>query len=143
MKYKLNINNQTYQVEIEDINARPVVVYVDGQRFEVTPEDETPPQIMEEAGTSSTKKPAQATSNHPVVKSATDSNTLIAPLPGTVVEIFAKEGDTVAAGQVLLVIEAMKMKNSIRSVRSGKIAKMLVTQGQSVMHKQALAEFAA
>ena len=141
MKYKLNVNNQSYEVEIENINARPVVVTVDGQRFEVMPETSNQAQIKLEAGAqaetkSVTQSPA-AVANLPV-----GGNSLSAPLPGTIVELFVKPGDTVAAGQVMLVIEAMKMKNSIRSTRGGTIEKVLVSQGQSVAHKQALVEFA-
>lgn len=141
MKYKLTVNNQTYEVEIENINARPVVVTVDGQRFEVMPEAGNQPQVRTEALSKVEFKPAAqsplAAANQPA-----GGNSLVAPLPGTVVELFVKAGESVEAGQVMLVIEAMKMKNSIRSTRGGMIAKVLVTQGQSVAHKQALVEFA-
>ena len=63
------------------------------------------------------------------------------PLPGTVIEIFVKAGDQLEAGQVILIIEAMKMKNSIRSTRAGKIVEVLVAAGQTVAHKQALVRF--
>jgi biotin carboxyl carrier protein len=66
---------------------------------------------------------------------------LTAPLPGTVIEIFVKPGEQIEAGQVILVIEAMKMKNSIRSTRAGKVAEVLVGAGQTVAHKQALVRF--
>jgi len=66
---------------------------------------------------------------------------LTAPLPGTVVEIFAKAGEHIEAGQVILVIEAMKMENSIRATRAGKIAGVLVDAGQTVVHKQPLVRF--
>jgi pyruvate carboxylase subunit B len=69
-------------------------------------------------------------------------NALTAPLPGTVVEVFVKAGDKVETGQVVLVIEAMKMKNSIRSVFSGTVSEVLVSAGQSVAHKQGLVKFA-
>ncbi len=141
MKYKLNVNNQSYEVEIENINARPVVVTVDGQRFEIMPEASNQAQIKVEAGAQAEIKPVMqspaAVANQPV-----GGKSLSAPLPGTIVELFVKPGDTVAAGQVVLVIEAMKMKNSIRSTRGGTIDKVLVSQGQSVAHKQALVEFA-
>jgi biotin carboxyl carrier protein len=58
-----------------------------------------------------------------------------------VVEIFVKDGDKVEAGQVVLVIEAMKMKNSIRSLFGGTIENVLVSVGQSVAHKQPLIKF--
>ncbi|MFN8399197.1 MAG: biotin/lipoyl-containing protein [Anaerolineales bacterium] len=141
MKYKLNVNNQTYEVEIENINARPVVVTVDGQRFEVMPENGNQPQIKAEAVTSSKLDAMSSTLNQAPSTISAGSNSLTAPLPGTVVELFVKAGDPVAVGQVVLVIEAMKMKNSIRSTRGGTISKVHVTQGQSVAHKQVLVEF--
>jgi biotin carboxyl carrier protein len=141
MKYKLTVNNQTYDVEIENINARPVVVTVDGQRFEIMPEAGNQPQAQTEALPKVELKPAAlnpvSMANQPIG----GNSSLNAPLPGTVVELFVKPGDVVEAGQVMLVIEAMKMKNSIRSTRGGIIEKVLVNQGQSVAHKQALVEF--
>ena len=141
MKYKLNVNNQSYEVEIENINARPVVVTVDGQRFEITPEAGNQPQVKTEAISKVEAKPA-ALRPLSMANLPGSGNSLTAPLPGTIVELFVKDGESVAAGQVLLVIEAMKMKNSIRSTRGGTIEKVLVSQGQSVAHKQALVEFA-
>ncbi|MBK7448423.1 MAG: hypothetical protein IPJ47_02945 [Anaerolineales bacterium] len=61
MKYKLNVNNQSYEVEIENINARPVVVTVDGQRFEVMPEAGNQAQVKPEADVKvATKSVAQS-----------------------------------------------------------------------------------
>lgn len=143
MKYKLNVNNQTYEVEIENINARPVVVTVDGQRFEVMPENGKQVEVKPEAVAKVNPKPVVQT---PVPVSTPFSapngnHMLTAPLPGTVIEIFVKPGEQVEAGQVVLVIEAMKMKNSIRSIYGGTVDKVLVSQGQSVAHKQALIHF--
>lgn len=141
MKYKLTVNNQTYEVEIENINARPVVVTVDGQRFEVIPEAGNHPQVKTEAVSKVESKPMAmnplSAANQPIG----GNSSLNAPLPGTIVEVFVKAGDKVEAGQVVLIIEAMKMKNSIRSTVSGTVDKVLVSQGQSVAHKQALVEF--
>ena len=141
MKYKLNVNSQTYEVEIENINARPVVVTVDGQRFEVMPESGTQAQTKNEAISNIEVKSTMPSPLGVVNPSVSGSSSLHAPLPGTVVEVFVKAGDSVEAGQVILVIEAMKMKNSIRTTRSGTIADVLVNQGQSVAHKQTLVEF--
>ena len=57
------------------------------------------------------------------------------------VEIFVKAGEQIEAGQVVLIIEAMKMKNSIRSTRAGKVAEVLAIPGQTVAHKQVLVKF--
>lgn len=145
MKYKITVNNKTYEVEIENINARPVIAFVDGDRFEVMPENADQVETRKEAGGKTERKvfnpnPAPAASFSP--NQALSGNALTAPLPGTVIEVFVKAGEKVEAGQVVLIIEAMKMKNSIRSVFSGTVREVLVNAGQSVAHKQALIKFA-
>ncbi len=145
MKYKITVNNQTYEVEIENINARPVIAFVDGDRFEIMPGDVNQVETKKEAGGMMEKKSFNPNPVSVAVSSpnlALSGNVLTAPLPGTVVEVFVKAGDKVEAGQVVLIIEAMKMKNSIRSVFSGTISEALVSAGQSVAHKQALVKFA-
>lgn len=145
MKYKITVNNKTYEVEIENINARPVIALVDGDRFEVMPENADQVETRKEAGGKTERKvfnphPAPAASFSP--NQALSGNALTAPLPGTVIEVFVKVGEKVEAGQVVAIIEAMKMKNSIRSVFSGTVREVLVNAGQSVAHKQALIKFA-
>ena len=137
MKLNVKIGEKTYNVEIEDLNARPIVAVVDGERFEVLPETGGQPKVQKEAsaGTESAQKRMES----PIASSSEKS--LPAPLPGTIIEIFVKPGDEVESGQVVLVIEAMKMKNSIRSTREGKVAAVLVSAGQTVTHKQSLLEF--
>jgi biotin carboxyl carrier protein len=66
---------------------------------------------------------------------------MLSPLPGVVIEVFVKPGDMVEAGTTLLIIEAMKMKNNIRSVHAGKILQVLVSAGETVTHKHPLVEF--
>ena len=57
---------------------------------------------------------------------------ILAPMPGKVVRLLIKAGDTVVARQGLLVVEAMKMQNEIRSPKSGKVERVLVAEGQAV-----------
>jgi glutaconyl-CoA/methylmalonyl-CoA decarboxylase subunit gamma len=137
MKVQVTVENQTFEVEIEDINARPVIACVDGQRFEVQPENGTRPGVQKQAA-------AQSVAALPVGSASQHMNgqDMVAPLPGTVTEVFVKAGENIETGHVVLIIEAMKMKNSIRAVRSGVIGEVLVSAGQSVAHKQALIRFA-
>jgi biotin carboxyl carrier protein len=137
MKLNVKINNKTYSVEIEDLNARPIVAIVDGERFDVMPENSEQPKATREASAAAVSAPKQVST--PTVSA--NEKALLSPLPGTVTEVFVKVGDEVESGQVLLVIEAMKMKNSIRSVRDGIVAAVLATSGQTVNHKQPLVEF--
>jgi glutaconyl-CoA/methylmalonyl-CoA decarboxylase subunit gamma len=142
MKYTVRIAQKTYKVEIEDIHARPVIAHVDGQEFEVNPERGIKPEACAEPGI---QKAAQEIRSfelpRPQSSPILNINEMTAPLPGTVIEVFVKAGDQIEAGQVILVIEAMKMKNSIRSVRAGKIMEILVSANQTVAHKQTLVRF--
>ena len=137
MKLNVKINETNYTVEIEDLNARPIIATVDGERFEVTPENGRPLEVKREASALAVSAPQKTEA----LSIAANAKVLPAPLPGTVIEVFIKPGDEVESGQVVLVIEAMKMKNSIRSTREGKVSAVLVSAGQTVTHKQALLEF--
>ncbi len=64
---------------------------------------------------------------------------LVAPMPGKVVRLLVKAGDRVQAGQGLLVVEAMKMQNEIRSPKSGTVERLLVQEGQPVNAGEVLA----
>jgi biotin carboxyl carrier protein len=139
MKYNVTIQDKSYVVEIEDINARPVVAYVEGIRVEVIPD--TNPLGVEGVRQEGQKEAKEVHSIDLRTSAQQNVNELTAPLPGTVVEVFVKAGDVLEAGQVVLVIEAMKMKNSIRSTRAGKVAEVLVNAGQTVAHKQPLVRF--
>ena len=133
MKVSVKIDDQIYNVEIQDINKRPIVATVDGETFEITPEVEL--------SASSPSMPAPDI----VTKTTTQTNSgkaLLAPLPGTVTEIFVLPGAHIETGQPVCVIEAMKMKNTIHADRTGTVANVSVSPGQSVKHKQVLVEFA-
>jgi biotin carboxyl carrier protein len=136
MKYTVTISNRCYEVEIEDIHVRPIVAYVDGQKFEVQPESGNKPAIRPETEQVS----PTVTAAQPVSQTG-NGNELTAPLPGTIISIFVKPGEEIEAGKVVLIIEAMKMKNSIRTTRGGRVAEVLVSQGQTVTHKQPLVRF--
>jgi biotin carboxyl carrier protein len=140
MKYNVKVGNETFEVEIEDINARPVIARVDGETFEVVPGNDTVTQNVSVPAPSVPAVPAALPRGGTIQgMSGTD---MLAPLPGTVTEVFVKPGEKIESGQIVLIIDAMKMKNSIRAVRSGTVGQVLVSPGQSVGHKQALIRFA-
>lgn len=64
---------------------------------------------------------------------------IVAPMPGKIVRVLARVGDAVEAGQGLLVVEAMKMQNEIRSPKSGTLERLLVSEGQTVSAGEILA----
>ena len=113
-----------------------MIARVDGQEFKVNPESEVRQALQSEASDFKTVEPSKQPASQGV-----RTNELTAPLPGIVIEIFVKAGDHIETGQVILIIEAMKMKNSIRSTRAGEITEVLVSAGQTVAHKQPLVRF--
>ena len=147
MKYTVKVADKTYEVEIDNIYTRPVIASVDGEKFEVMPENGIELDTGKAANGSTPSAEKSIASPKPIPAASPTSNpllsgkTLTSPLPGTVVEIFVRKGDQVEVGKVVLIIEAMKMKNSIRAVRAGTVAEVLVNAGETVAHKQALVEF--
>lgn len=143
MKITIKINDSSYAVEVGDINARPIQATLNGESFEVWPE-ETMNEIAAPAFTKSVDiRPAQVVRSAPVAETKTDaSKAITAPIPGVIISVSAKVGDNIKVGQEVCVLEAMKMKNSIKSTRSGKISGVKINTGDHVQHGQILFEFA-
>jgi len=141
----VKIGGRVFEVDIENSSTRPIVAMVEGERFEVWPENASGSASGDGA---STRAGADAMAAVQVQKgqavqpgSILAGKTMTSPLPGTVTEVFVKAGEHVEAGHVALIIEAMKMKNSIRTTRAGNISAVLVNPGETVTHKQPLIEF--
>lgn len=141
MKIHVKIQNKTYVVRIGDIHARPIQATVDGETYEVWPEEMTLPAQDYQPSTSPEKPIKQATIEVPADSTEEMVKQVKAPIPGTIISIHVSEGNQVEYGQELCILEAMKMKNSIRSSRAGKIARVLVKEGDSVKHSQVLMEY--
>jgi biotin carboxyl carrier protein len=142
MKIHVKIQNKTYVVRIGDIHARPIQATVDGETYEVWPEEMTLPAQDYQPPSGSLEKPMkQAAIEEPAPSTEEMVKQVKAPIPGTIISIHVSEGDQVDYGQELCTLEAMKMKNSIRSSRAGKIARVMVKEGDSVKHGQVLMEY--
>lgn len=140
MNFKVKINNVTYDVEVGDLDSRPILATIDGETFEVFPEEIAAP-VVAAVATPSAPAPAPRAYVAPVAQVATaGGNMVVAPLPGTVDSILVKVGAMVNQGQEVLKLEAMKMKNSIRSPRAGKVVAIHVNPGDQVKHGQVLLE---
>lgn len=140
MKIKVEIDGQTFQVEVEDVHVRPVVAIVDGERFEVWPESDQAisPAVASAPGIS---VPDQMQSAPGGPAQAGSGKNVAAPLPGVIIAVLVKEGDSVTRGQELCTLEAMKMKNAIKSSRDGVIGEVAVNVGDQVNHGQVLMTF--
>lgn len=142
MKIHVKIQDKTYEVTVGDLQARPVIASVDGEDFEVWPEEMS---IPSESGAESSAMSVQPASQPQVDKPANGSSGNLefvkAPLPGVIIEIKVAVRDQITYGQELCVLEAMKMKNVIRSNREGKIKTICVQVGDQVQHNTLLMEF--
>jgi biotin carboxyl carrier protein len=153
-KYRITIGDQTYVVEIEDPQASPVQVQVDGKPFQVYVDWEgtddgaaVTPEVCQSSPGEPAAPPAVQSPRveaGPRARESADAaaDTLVAPMPGTILAVAVREGERVAVGQEVCVLEAMKMKNSIKSPREGTIAEVAVGAGATVAHGDVLVRFA-
>jgi biotin carboxyl carrier protein len=153
MKITVKVANQTYEVEVGDIHDRPVMAVVDGEAFEVWPEE----VIISHPSTHTHAVPLQAAARpapqfSPASHSATpkaiaptagvdNAKAVRAPIPGVIISVAVKPGDVVKHGQELCVLEAMKMKNVLRATRAGTIGVVHTAAQQHVKHHDVLMEF--
>ena len=118
-----------------------MIAEVDGVQYQVWPEEQASAPAVAAAAApvaSAPAKPEAAPAAPARAAVAAGASTLNAPLPGTIVAINVREGDSVEEGQELLTLEAMKMKNEIRADRAGVVARIHVNEGDLVKHGEAL-----
>jgi len=129
-EFKFKISGQDYSATVAEENAGSLVVTVNGQAYQVEV-----PQTKAAA-------PVMARGNAGAAQAGGPKN-INSELPGTVTKIVAANGQHVKKGDVLLVIEAMKMANDIVSDVEGTVQRIAVTEGQSVNQGDLLVEMVA
>ena len=137
--YKYTINGTQYEVAIGDIADNIATVTVNGEEYKVEMEPEAEPEkkkVVVKTGATSSAPAAEETAKSGAAVNM--NNALKAPLPGVVTEIKVAVGDEVKAGDVVLVLEAMKMANNLEAEKDGKVTAILVSQGASVMEDSPL-----
>ena len=161
MRYSTRVGNQDYQIEILDehhvrlngrsheidfvsVSDQPIYsLLIDGKSFEayVYPEEigwqvllvghQYQVQVREERETRHEKVEARGENER-------KEHVLTSPMPGLVISVPIREGEVVETGQVLLVLESMKMQNELRAPCSGRVKGLAVKPGESVDPKQPL-----
>jgi biotin carboxyl carrier protein len=143
-EYTLRIGDRDYAAEVREMTADHARVAVDGVEYRVDlvgfgrPRPAVPTTSPARVATPSTSA-ATLPPGRPSAASA-PAGAIAAPLPGLILEIKVKEGDTVQAGQALLVMEAMKMENVVPASHNGTVRKIFVIQGDSVSEGDPLVE---
>ena len=114
-KFNISVNGNSYEVEVEEIGGAPAPV---------------------QKSAAPAPKPAAAPKAAPQASAASapvsGATTVEAPMPGSIVSVKVKNGDTVNEGDVLCVLEAMKMENEIMAPKSGKIVAVCTSQGAMI-----------
>ena len=118
MKYKVTLNNRVYEVEVEMGQAMLIDEY-----DAVAPATPAAPTAVPAAPAAPAAVPAAALASGEVVK---------APMPGNILKINVAPGQKVEEGDVLIVLEAMKMENEIVAAKSGTVAQVAVSKGAVV-----------
>ncbi|MDR0768877.1 MAG: acetyl-CoA carboxylase biotin carboxyl carrier protein subunit [Dysgonamonadaceae bacterium] len=126
--FKYTINGSGYKVVINSIEDTIAEVEVNGTPYRVEMNRPPKKQVV------TIKRPAQTTTP-PVTRPQTSisASALKSPLPGVILDVVCKAGDTVKKGQKVMVLEAMKMENAINSDRDGVVKEVKVNKGDSVL----------
>ena len=124
MNLSVTVDGKTFSVEIANPKADPMIITVDGTEFSVTADA------------------SGAVAADPAQSFVEGSETVTAPIPGVIQEVNVKPGQTVKKGDVLFVLEAMKMKNNITALHDGKVQTVNVGKGDSVAHGDVLMSYA-
>ena len=135
-EYKYKINGNLYNVVIGDIEDNIAHVEVNGTHYTVEMEKKPKAAPAPKPVVRPAAKPAAAPAAvAPVAKPAAGGakSGVKSPLPGVILDIKVNVGDEVKKGQTIIILEAMKMENSINADKDGKIAAINVSKGESVL----------
>lgn len=125
-KFNVTVNGKTYAVEVEEVGA--------GQGgFTYQPVQQAPVQApAQQAPVQSAPTPQPAAPAPKPSAPATGGELMSAPMPGTILEIKVSEGKTVKAGEILVILEAMKMENELAAPVDGIVTKIHTSKGEAI-----------
>ena len=138
--FKFKIAGKNYTTKVVEEEGGSLLVTVNGKTYQVEMPGRTPapkPVIRPAGGVAAAPVAASAAS------APASDTTVVAPLPGTITKVVAKAGQKVKKGDVLVVMEAMKMANDIVAEANGTVKAVSVSEGQSVNQGDVLVEFQA
>jgi len=137
------LDGRPVAVDAVEITPNTLSILLDGQSFEISvtpsPDGKLKLQTGTQEFTAEVIDPRAWSGRRHGSVEAEGRQQVVAPMPGKVVRLLVKAGDHVEAGQGLLVVEAMKMQNEIRSPKSGTVERILAREGQPVNTGEILA----
>lgn len=134
--YKFKVNETGYTVNIKSQEGNVINLEVNGTNYDV--------KLKEEVKTSKTPTLVRAASKRPAeplkVNPKSNKTKIVAPIPGVVLSLDVKVGDTLKVGDRMLVLEAMKMENNIVCEKPGTITAINISVGQQVLQDEVMIE---
>lgn len=137
-KFEMKINGKDFAVEINDFNAKGAKVTVNGKPYDIGvkyPEDQAP--VIPVISRRTASAPIAAVQQSAKESSGTIGN-VSAPMPGLILKILVKPGDSISIGQKVISMEAMKMENDINTTFAGTVKEIQVKEGDNVSEHQSL-----
>lgn len=135
-KFKFTIRGQEFDVDIKEIEGSNAQIEVNGTVYDV--------EIQAEEKASKTpqliRRPVINKPGEGQIKKSAGAITVKAPLPGTIIKVDVAVGDAINVGDVLLVMEAMKMENNVLAEKAGTVKAVKVNVGDSVLQDDVLIE---
>ena len=127
-RFNVTVNGKTYAVEVEEV--------LSGQGgFTYQPVQQAPVQApVQQAPVQSapTQAPVQSAPAPKTAAAPVGGELMSAPMPGTILDILVTEGQTVKKGEIILILEAMKMENEIAAAADGLVSKIYTSKGETV-----------
>lgn len=157
-RYTITINGKDVAVDVRELAAERFQVHVGGSMYDVAVSEENvvlaaplrapapplsdePPSSIQPASSAPRAVPIEPANTSAIPPGATPL--ISAPMPGVILSVDVTVGAPVTRGQSLVTLEAMKMRNSIRSPRDGVVQAVHVSAGESVAHGAPLVEVVA
>ncbi|HOL17484.1 MAG TPA: biotin/lipoyl-binding protein [Bacillota bacterium] len=126
-KFKVTVDGQTFEVTVEEIDNQTAATVPLGQA-----ETKIAPQVEKKSEAETSPAPGKGEQRPPAASGGSGGTVVPAPMPGSIIDILVQAGDTVKDGQVLLILEAMKMENEITAPQAGTIVEVAVKKGDTV-----------
>ncbi|MDR0559437.1 MAG: biotin/lipoyl-binding protein [Prevotellaceae bacterium] len=137
-EFKVKINGNDYNLVVKNVEENIIDMEINGQLYSVELEKplKTQKTISRPVVTRAVESTVSAPSA-PVAKPSAGASfaagSIKSPLPGVILDVLVKVGDSVSMGQKLIVLEAMKMENTINSDKEGTVKELKVQKGDSVL----------
>lgn len=129
-KYQLKLNDREFEVQLNNLSADEAQLEINGKAYVIAISSVS--EVLAE-GTPAGLRPVAAVVNKPRSRPVSaDDGTVLAPIPGSILQVYVKVGEKIKVGQALFKMEAMKMENEINARLDGTVVELKIKAGDTV-----------